>query len=379
MIPILIHEMKFNAFCHIQAKRELLLVIKCVRVFFSYPISNSNSTLFVLKNRCSKLIEFFVSTTKAILLCLPLINKYVSFSNYLEFNDYLKFEKQQSYSPISSLPDEILLKIFGDLSPKDLCQATCVSKHWNQLASDKLIWQAFDLKKIFPSLKVIDQAVWQAHYKFAMLDLSIDDSPSFDKRVIILALQRLFTSLQIEGEAGITLLTLPKGLTIHKLKTLLNCMTDCYYEPDFMEEFKHVSVDRTYTIAITNAILKGSERLPTIRQQDFIKEKGCEMPTMLEAATFFAFLDHKPHPLNQGLDLPLCTHCREQIKGDNLIVGPSNLIYFANEPLFYMGLHINGTSVTTRGCFIKKRQPFRGSQYDVGLMSNIGSFGVLKV
>lgn len=232
----------------------------------------------------------------------------------------MKFEKQQSYSPISSLPDEILLKIFGDLSPKDLCQASCVSKHWNQLASDKLIWQAFDLKKMFPSLKIIDQAVWQAHYKFAMLELSMDEDDSLNKRIIILALQRLFTSLQIEDKAGITLLTIPKGLTTHKLKILLSCMPGCYFEPDFMEELKHVSADRTYTIAITNAILKGSERLSTSRQQDFIKEKGCEMPTILEAATFFAFLDQKPRLLHQGLDLSLYTHCREQINGDNLIV-----------------------------------------------------------
>ncbi len=314
------------------------------------------------------------------MLCLPLINKYVSFNNYFEFDDYLKFEKQQSYSPISSLPDEILLKIFSDLSPKDLCQASCVSKHWNQLASDRLIWQAFDLKKMFPSLKVIDQAVWQAHYKFAKLELSIDDSP--DKRIIILALQRLFTSLQIEGEAGITLLTLPKGLTISKLKTLLHCMTGCYYEPDFMEELKHVSVERTYTIAITNTILKGSERLSTSRQQEFIKEKGCEMPTILEAATFFAFLDQKPLRLHEELDLSLYTHCREQINADNLIAGPTDLLLLvANEPLFYMGFHINGISVTRRGCFIKERLPLRsrGFQYDVGLMSNVGSFGVLKV
>lgn len=41
---------------------------------------------------------------------------------------------------IESLPDEIMLKVFSNLNPQELCRSAQVSKRWNSLAMDGSLW-----------------------------------------------------------------------------------------------------------------------------------------------------------------------------------------------------------------------------------------------
>ena len=45
---------------------------------------------------------------------------------------------------ISQLPEEVLINIFSYLSYADLCQASLVSRDWNYLASNPVLWRDFD-------------------------------------------------------------------------------------------------------------------------------------------------------------------------------------------------------------------------------------------
>uniref|UniRef100_A0A1I8IPJ0 F-box domain-containing protein n=1 Tax=Macrostomum lignano TaxID=282301 RepID=A0A1I8IPJ0_9PLAT len=50
----------------------------------------------------------------------------------------------------SLLPPEILLNIFAYLNAQDLCSCACVSRHFNQIGSDELLWQ-FLLNRDLPT------------------------------------------------------------------------------------------------------------------------------------------------------------------------------------------------------------------------------------
>ena len=45
---------------------------------------------------------------------------------------------------ISQLPEEVLINIFSYLTYADLCQATLVSRDWNYLGSNPVLWRDFD-------------------------------------------------------------------------------------------------------------------------------------------------------------------------------------------------------------------------------------------
>lgn len=47
---------------------------------------------------------------------------------------------EQSKPDITSLPDEVLLKVFSNLNPKDLSQCAQVNRKWNNLAMDGSLW-----------------------------------------------------------------------------------------------------------------------------------------------------------------------------------------------------------------------------------------------
>ena len=120
---------------------------------------------------------------------------------------------KQDRKAATVLPDDLVSHALSFLSPEDLARASGVCREWNKLSAD--LWQAFDLKKI---CKVIDQAVWERHVDLATLGLDASGAPAIDKRIAIPFIKRL--SRQVEGDAGVTLLTMPKGLTLNKLIAL---------------------------------------------------------------------------------------------------------------------------------------------------------------
>jgi hypothetical protein len=190
---------------------------------------------------------------------------------------------------LSQLPEEILLTIFRFLGVIALTKCSEVSRKWRRLASEETLWKAFDLKNISPLLKVFDESDWVTHVDLSAYGLSIEDAPPLNKRRVIPDLKRCLSSTQIEGNAGITLLTIPKGLTFNILVKLAES-PKVGNKPKFRHiwdritnEIGDIPVDKTYRIVITNNVLKKSRNLSFSDHKALLCQKGYEMPKVLEA------------------------------------------------------------------------------------------------
>ena len=223
-------------------------------------------------------------------------------------------------SEAPALPDDLVSHALSFLSPEDLARASGVCREWNKLSAD--LWQAFDLKKI---CKVIDQAVWERHVDLATLGLDASGAPAIDKRVAIPFIKRL--SRQVEGNAGVTLLTMPKGLTLNKLIALAAApkqgpATQFKYIWSKIEEvLGNIAVDKTYSVAVTNSVLKDSRKKSLDAQRALVQGNGGELPGVLLAATL-AILTYMSSPTRLYSYEPwIYTRCAEQIDGRNLNIG----------------------------------------------------------
>ena len=183
--------------------------------------------------------------------------------------------RQRKASAATVLPDDLVSHALSFLSPEDLARASGVCREWNKLSAE--LWKDFDLKKI---CKVIDQAVWEKHVDLATLGLDASGAPAIDKRIAIPFIKRL--SSQVEGNAGVTLLTMPKGLTLNKLIALAAAPKQGpatqfrYIWPRIVEELGNVAVDKTYTVAITNSVLKDSRNKSIDVQRALAQGNGGE-------------------------------------------------------------------------------------------------------
>ena len=185
-----------------------------------------------------------------------------------------------------------------------------------------------DLKMLFPKLEVLDEAIWETHVNLDALGMSIKDAAPIDANTISV-LKTLFASLLIEGDAGITLLTMPRGLTLNKLVKLAafpkqgNEAKFRYIWDEVLKVLGDIPVDKTYRVAITNCVLEGSRDLSVDMQHELVKKMGCEMTGMLPAATL-AILTYmssrEKSPTRLYSNEPYAyTRCVEQIGGPNLV------------------------------------------------------------
>lgn len=183
------------------------------------------------------------------------------------------------------VPEEIINHIFTFLSPEELCNAKGVCKEWKRLASDELLWNAFDLVRLFPALKNIDGAVWK---KYA--GICVNDEPTLDRYTEIKRLTKLFATLNIEGDAGITRFTLPKGLTFKILKELAkspkegNATNLRISWMAILEKLGDVPVKNTRILYITNNVLKNTKGQPIKAIVNRVNGLGCRITEALPTA-----------------------------------------------------------------------------------------------
>jgi len=228
--------------------------------------------------------------------------------------------------PVGYLPAEVSLNIFSYLSANELGRSCLVSRQWRTLASTSSLWNALDLRKLFPSLNVFNELDWEAHVDLSSLGLSIADAPPSDKRKEIPVLKRLLSSLSIEGNLGVTLLTIPKGLMFDKLVKLAGSPKFGHatnFKPirnptEMVFEDIIISVDKTYRIVITNNVLSESQSLSVRAQENLVHTSGCEMPSILEAATLLVVTYMSSQ---QRLYNDLFAYCSEQFCGFQSVVG----------------------------------------------------------
>lgn len=160
-----------------------------------------------------------------------------------------------------------------------------------------LTW-IFDLKREFPAFNVIDESVWENYTNLA--DLGID--PRGAEPItpeMITTLRGLLTTLLplVEEGAGVTLLTLPRGLTIEKLN-LLASKPSGKTPPLEIDGFKsmwgqfgNIPVNKTHRVLIMNGNMKETRSLPVDLQRELVIKKGYVLPTILSFTTL-AILTH---------------------------------------------------------------------------------------
>lgn len=195
------------------------------------------------------------------------------------------------------IPDELALNIFQKLAPPDLGRAASVNWAWNRMTSDHSLWTKEHLKKWFPSLRIIDKAEWEKYANLKELGISFETSPNltYPQYVskIIPAL-RQFSRLPVEGSKGFTLLTIPKGLTLRKLKTLAEAPKEGnrlasfgLILADVGEDFwDRPILEESYQILISNSILEQSSNMSASDQAGFLQLMGgYTLPFALEVAT----------------------------------------------------------------------------------------------
>lgn len=231
---------------------------------------------------------------------------------------------------LSQLPEEIILKVFGYLSAIQQAKCGQVSRRWRRLAFDETLLAAFNIRNLSPLIQVFDELDWNKYVDMSAYGLTTDDIPPYDARKETTLLKRVLSSplmTEIEGNAGVRQLIIPKGLTFNKLVKVaglpkMGNITQFKYIWDRVSnEVGDIPVDNTYRIVITNNVFKKSRNLSISDQKAQLSKIGCKMPKLLEAAALLVvtFISTGKRLYN---DNPwTCTRCLEQVTDYQLTIG----------------------------------------------------------
>lgn len=235
-----------------------------------------------------------------------------------------------------TLPTDIILEIFKFLSPEQLGQVSCVCKTWQKIGTSEVLWKKFDLKELFPKLAIIDEAVWEAHIDLKKYQLSFEDILPLDNRQVIPLIKRLFATLKIENDAGITFLTLPKGLSYNKAKEFAqsplqgNSTNFRYTWHQSPEGLADAHVKKTHRVFITNQVIYGSRTMTFTEQKLLLSELKCQIPEVLPLSTLaiLTYITSKEIPPTRLLsDNPTTySRCSDTIDNYSMVCGGYSML-----------------------------------------------------
>jgi len=253
-----------------------------------------------------------------------------------EINDTDSFSQQpeeiNDTDSFSQQPEEIILRTFGFLSANELAKCGEISRRWRRLASDLVLWNAFDLRKISPFLSVIDKSDWERHIDLSRFGLNLDNVPLLDKRKVIPALKRIVSSLpRIEGNAGVKLLLIPEGLKIRTFVEMAelpdapkNAPKIRYIWNRILDEIGDIRIDKTYWIVITNNIFEGSRDQSVSSQKALLQKMGWEMTKATEILALIALTymtSEGQTRLYNNTDPWTCSRTSDQVGKRHVVVG----------------------------------------------------------
>lgn len=199
---------------------------------------------------------------------------------------------QNASEPVTiyDVPISVVRQIFSFFATNELRSSSCACRAWRKIGSTNSLWDALDIKKEFPQLKIIDGETWMRHLHFRYHAIDVSDAPSLEKhkRETLIAVGALY-SLKTEENNGVTLLTVPKGLDESILAWLAKTPKPGNYSVQILrhiqfEESFYVN-NSTKIVAMTNSVLLGSRGLNIHEQFELLESKGCSMPTFLAAAS----------------------------------------------------------------------------------------------
>ncbi len=111
----------------------------------------------------------------------------------------------------------------------------------------------------------------------------LDDEPDIDKLAVIKYLKRL--APRVEGKAGLTLLTMPKNMTLNQEVAIAKKMKIRIdiWEDEILEVLGDVAAQSTYRILISNNVVKKTRKRDYDVQQQRVRRVGFDsMPTIAE-------------------------------------------------------------------------------------------------
>jgi hypothetical protein len=110
----------------------------------------------------------------------------------------------------------------------------------------------------------------------------VDEIPPFEHTAAEMKamLDQLLTKGVVEGDAGPTLMLMPKGLTLEKLQSM-GVPCQAIYAP-IQQEFGSKKNEKNYWLTMSNNILIDSRNESPKQQQDRVEKMGGKMPNFLE-------------------------------------------------------------------------------------------------
>ncbi len=243
------------------------------------------------------------------------------------------FERQGIF-PGSDISTEIALNILSYLKTSDLVLAYLVSKEWCFLAGDVEL-QLKRFEHLFGER--LDGALWNKRLNLEHWQLSIKeepkacravDGPTLEKVLVIFKKNAL---LFYATERKFIWLTVPQGLTINKFVRLANVTLRNKkvslikkMDPEILNKFGEVAVEKTYKILITDQSFPRSKQLTCSAQQKVLQDNSCRMPKLIEMMALLILTR-----IHSGkylfIEQTLYSRCEEQIAdGKHVIVGNSN-------------------------------------------------------
>lgn len=218
------------------------------------------------------------------------------------------------------LQDINLMKYEGDLTDKHIGQIL-------SLPGLRRIGGKLDLKALFPKLSIIGEEVWKKHADMADAGLNVD---AVDERAAIRNLHDMYRKLEVENNAGITLIQMPKGLTLNKLIAIAKTPLEgnpigCRTDDEILNVYGDNPIMKGYTIAITDSVLYETRNRTPSTQKMLLQQKGVEMPGLLDmmALTLMTFVSSSDKSKKRLFDDPSATsRVAEKFGHDrHLIVG----------------------------------------------------------
>lgn len=226
-------------------------------------------------------------------------------------------------SAINDLPNEMLHQIFSHLPAPTLSKVSLICARWfietatfiSHLNMKTLLP---DDRTLLPNVQIIDKSDWEKYAQW-----SIDDLPPLNWRTVIYELKNC-CDLPVEGNDGITVLTIPKGLSFNKLQKLFPAKFSFVNEL-FKTMYGDVEVEHSYRLVITNGVLKGSRCKLVNEVQSY---GGYTIPKVLEVAVLIIMTSLISNVYLFNRDSGTYTFCQEQthafgttFKDDRMIVG----------------------------------------------------------
>ena len=216
----------------------------------------------------------------------------------------------------SDIIELLLNRYFSGCDFETLSAVRCVNKHWNECSTN--FWNkrdVNDIKKLCPGLRILDAKAQGIQCK---------DEPKISTIQLFKWVSKI--SPHVEGNAGVTQLTMVKGTTLNQLVAIaegLGMQVDFQWDR-IIPVLGDVPIRQSYVILITNSVFVNSREKCYTLQKKLVQGHGCLMPTVQEYVALCVYTDKVFHDFLYGNSNPrTLARSSTQVDHNPLVVGDS--------------------------------------------------------